>query len=118
MSVDKLSGLRGAPNLRYLNLDENPIKQKLKLAYRYDMARILPDLYVLDQNVLTYDEKNKLLENRSVRYCSMNTFTEVNPQATMSFVQDFSAAKHLKLLDEQMALLKQTNEKNDPIKAI
>ena len=73
---------------------------------------------MLDQNILTYDETVKLLDNRSVRYCSMNTFSRVDPQVTTSFIDNFTAAKHLKLLDEQMEMMKKVNEKNDPIKAI
>lgn len=115
LKIDVLRGLKGAKNLKYLNLDNNPLKPKLKTAYRYEVAAILPQLYVLDQNTLTYDEKEKLLDNKSVRYCSMNTFTRVDPQATVSFVQDFSAAKHIKFLNEQLALMKNLNEKNDPV---
>ena len=82
------------------------------------MAKLVPFLYVLDQNIVTYDERISHLDNLSVRYCSMNTFSRVNPQATMSFVADFSAAKHIKLLDEQIALMKNVSEKNDPVQVI
>ena len=116
-TIDKLRGLKGAKKLRYLDLVDNPIQIKLR-SYRYDMAQMLPWLYGLDQNTISYDEKEHLLDNKSVRYCSMNTFSQLNSQAVMTFVPDFSAAKHLKLLDEQIALIKKTNEKNDPVKAI
>ena len=79
---------------------------------------MLPFLHGLDQNIVAFDEKMHLLDNKSVRYCSMNTFSQLNPQAEMSFVPDFSAPKHLKLLDEQMALIKKTCDKNDPVRAI
>ena len=95
-SAENLVGLRGAPNLHYLSLTDNPIQENY-LSCRYEIAGLLPGLLALDQNVVTYDEKIKHLYNRSIRYCSLSTFSKLDEATTRSFVADFPASKHLQL---------------------
>lgn len=64
------------------------------------MAQLLPNLYALDQNLVMFDEVHRLLENRSIRYHSMNSFSRIDPQLTQSFKNGLSANAHLSLLSE------------------
>lgn len=70
------------------------------------MARILPNLQGLDKNVTTYDEKTYSLEHKSIRFCTMNSYTILEPSSTVTFVPEYGAVQHLKLLDEQVTTIR------------
>ena len=44
LNLDAISGLVDAPSLVYLSLQDNPVEDMLKQAYRYEVARMLPNL--------------------------------------------------------------------------
>lgn len=97
-----LKGLRTAPSLKYLSLQDNPIQISLQQTYRFEIATLLPDLHGLDRNAVTFDERSYRLNNRSVRFCSMNSFSRLSPQMTLVFLPELSAAEHLALLEDQL----------------
>ena len=104
--VEQVSGLSQAPNLIYLSLEGNPITDA-SMMYRYDIAKLFPTLLALDQNIVMHDERYTILDHKSIRYCTMNTFSEINPAVTTSFVADFSASKHIRFLEEQITHIKE-----------
>ena len=64
------------------------------------------------------DERCTILDHKSIRYCAMNTFSEVDPRLTTSFVAEFTAMKHIRFLDEQISILRKYQARNDPTRAI
>ena len=95
-----LKGLRTAPNLKYVSLQDNPIQISLQQTYRFEIASLLPDLHGLDRNAVTFDEFTYRLNNRSLRFCSMNSFSRLSSQMTLVFLPELSAAEHLALLED------------------
>ena len=73
-----ISGLKEAPNLKYLSLQGNPIQITLQQTYRFEVASTIPQLIGLDRNVVTFDEYTYRLANRSIRFCSMNSFSRLS----------------------------------------
>lgn len=69
----------------------------------------------LDQNVVTFDELTYRMENRSIRFCSMNTFSRLSPQATAIFIPEMSALQHQIILDQQLSMIRKQRISNDPL---
>ena len=107
VNIESLAACR---SLMHLSLKKNPIEKSI--IYRQTVVAAIPQIWILDNNTITDDERYWNLSKKGVRFTSMSTFTNV---ALTEFNRDLTANQHLARFNFEMVMLKSQAMRNSAV---